>query len=105
MQQFLLHYDSAKKQDLFSFSSIEKRFIFVKNNFFKLKKIHFQNKKQGYEKFFLLKKFVFQKKEYKRLFFMTISSPEREAKKVKIAVDRNPVETSFERWACDLKKG
>jgi len=24
---------------------------------------------------------------------MTISSPEREAKKVKIAVDRNPVET------------
>ena len=35
---------------------------------------------------------------------MTISSPEREAKKVKIAVDRNPVETSFEKWACDLKK-
>jgi photosystem I P700 chlorophyll a apoprotein A1 len=34
---------------------------------------------------------------------MTISSPEREVKKVKIAVDRNPVETSFERWACDLK--
>ena len=34
---------------------------------------------------------------------MTISSPEREAKKVKIAVDRNPVETSFEKWACDLK--
>ena len=30
---------------------------------------------------------------------MTISSPEREAKKVKIAVDRNPVETSFEKWA------
>jgi hypothetical protein len=27
---------------------------------------------------------------------MTISSPEREAKKVKIAVDRNPVGTSFE---------
>ena len=26
---------------------------------------------------------------------MTISSPEREAKKVKIAVDRNPVETSL----------
>jgi hypothetical protein len=51
------------------------------------------------------KKFVFQKKENKKLFFMTISSPEREAKKVKIAVDRNPVETSFERWACDLKKG
>ncbi len=36
---------------------------------------------------------------------MTISSPEREAKKVKIAVDRNPVETSFEKWACALKKG
>ena len=36
---------------------------------------------------------------------MTISSPEREAKKVKIAVDRNPVETSFEKWACDLKQG
>lgn len=36
---------------------------------------------------------------------MTISSPEREAKKVKIAVDRNAVETSFEKWACDLKKG
>ena len=35
---------------------------------------------------------------------MTISSPEREAKKVKIAVDRNPVETSFERWACDLNQ-
>ncbi len=35
---------------------------------------------------------------------MTISSPEREAKKVKIAVDRNPVETTFEKWACDLKK-
>ena len=32
---------------------------------------------------------------------MTISSPEREAKKVKIAVDRNPVETSFEKWACE----
>ncbi len=37
--------------------------------------------------------------------FMTISSPEREAKKVKIAVDRNPVETSFEKWACDLNQG
>lgn len=49
-----------------------------------------------------MKKFSFQKKS--RDFFMTISSPEREAKKVKIAVDRNPVETSFERWACDLKK-
>ena len=35
---------------------------------------------------------------------MTISSPEREAKKVKIAVDRNPVETNFEKWACGLKK-
>ena len=35
---------------------------------------------------------------------MTISSPEREVKKVKIAVDRNPVETSFEKWACDLKQ-
>ena len=35
---------------------------------------------------------------------MTISTPEREAKKVKIAVDRNPVETSFEKWACDLKQ-
>ena len=30
---------------------------------------------------------------------MTISPPEREAKKVKIVVDRNPVATSFERWA------
>ena len=30
---------------------------------------------------------------------MTISPPEREAKKVKIIVDRDPVETSFERWA------
>lgn len=55
-------------------------------------------------------KFFFNKKQFvlkmfKRLFFMTISSPEREAKKVKIAVDRNPVETSFERWACDLKIG
>jgi photosystem I P700 chlorophyll a apoprotein A1 len=30
---------------------------------------------------------------------MTISPPEREAKKVKIVVDRDPVETSFERWA------
>lgn len=51
------------------------------------------------------KSMFFKKKENKKLFFMTISSPEREAKKVKIAVDRNPVETSFERWACDLKKG
>ena len=30
---------------------------------------------------------------------MTISPPEREAKKVKIVVDRNPTETSFERWS------
>jgi photosystem I P700 chlorophyll a apoprotein A1 len=28
-----------------------------------------------------------------------ISPPEREAKKVKIVVDRDPVETSFEKWA------
>jgi len=34
---------------------------------------------------------------------MTIRTPDREAKKVKIAVDRNTVETSFEKWACDLK--
>ena len=32
-------------------------------------------------------------------FAMTISPPEREAKKVKIIVDRNPVATSFEKWA------
>lgn len=30
---------------------------------------------------------------------MTISPPEREAKKVKIVVDRDPVKTSFENWA------
>ena len=30
---------------------------------------------------------------------MTISPPERETRKVKIIVDRNPVETSFEKWA------
>jgi len=30
---------------------------------------------------------------------MTISSTEQEAKKVSIAVDRNPVSTSFEKWA------
>jgi len=30
---------------------------------------------------------------------MTISSTEQEAKKVSIAVDRNPVNTSFEKWA------
>lgn len=35
---------------------------------------------------------------------MTISSPEREVKKVKISVDRDVVETNFEKWACDLKK-
>lgn len=47
--------------------------------------------------FFYLKKIVLRRKS------MTISSPERETKKVKIAVDRNPVETTFEKWACDLK--
>eukprot|EP00963_Diacronema_lutheri_P014569 scaffold3210_cov4495-Pavlova_lutheri.AAC.5 len=30
---------------------------------------------------------------------MTIRPPEREAKKVKVLVDRNPVQTSFEKWA------
>ena len=30
---------------------------------------------------------------------MTIRPPEREAKKVKIVVDTNPVETGFEKWA------
>jgi len=30
---------------------------------------------------------------------MTINLPEKEAKKVQIAVDRNPVETSFQKWA------
>ncbi len=30
---------------------------------------------------------------------MTIRAPESEAKRVKITVDRNPVETSFEKWA------
>lgn len=30
---------------------------------------------------------------------MTISAPEREAKKVKIVVDANPTTTTFERWA------
>ena len=34
---------------------------------------------------------------------MTIRVQKRQLKKVKIAVDRNPVETSFEKWACDLK--
>ena len=33
---------------------------------------------------------------------MTIKAPsEKEAKKVKIAVSRDPVTTSFEKWACD----
>lgn len=30
---------------------------------------------------------------------MTISAPEREAKKVKIVVDANPTPTTFEKWA------
>jgi photosystem I P700 chlorophyll a apoprotein A1 len=30
---------------------------------------------------------------------MTINLPEKEAKRVQIAVDRNPVETSFQKWA------
>jgi len=30
---------------------------------------------------------------------MTIKLPEKEAKRVQIAVDRNPVETSFQKWA------
>jgi len=30
---------------------------------------------------------------------MTISSKEQEAKKVAITVDRDPVSTSFEKWA------
>jgi hypothetical protein len=35
---------------------------------------------------------------------MTITTKQvRLIKKVKVAVDRNPVETSFEKWACDLK--
>lgn len=63
----------------------------------------FFKKRRSYLFHFLNKKVWFLKK-IRILFFMTISSPEREAKKVKIAVDRNPVETSFERWACDLKK-
>ena len=45
-----------------------------------------------------------QIKYFNSIFFyrskkMTISSPKREAKKVKIIVDRDPVETSFEKWA------
>jgi hypothetical protein len=36
------------------------------------------------------------------IFDMTIKAPsEKEAKKVKIAVSRDPVTTSFEKWACD----
>lgn len=50
-----------------------------------------------YSRFIKLNNCYFKEKS------MTISTPEREAKKVKIAVDRNPVETSFEKWACDLK--
>lgn len=68
-----------------------------------MKKNGLQIKSEALSHFFLPKSLFFKKR--KELFFMTISSPEREAKKVKIAVDRNPVETSFERWACDLKKG
>jgi photosystem I P700 chlorophyll a apoprotein A1 len=30
---------------------------------------------------------------------MTINLPEKEAKRVQIAVDRNPVETNFQKWA------
>jgi len=30
---------------------------------------------------------------------MTISSQEREAKKVRVLVDRNVVDTNFEKWA------
>ena len=30
---------------------------------------------------------------------MKVSSKELEAKKVKVIVDKNPVETSFEKWA------
>ena len=30
---------------------------------------------------------------------MTISKPSRESKKVTVLVDRNPVQTSFEKWA------
>jgi len=30
---------------------------------------------------------------------MAISSPEQETKKVKVTVDKNPIETSFEKWA------
>ena len=95
----------AAKKLLFIFQFFEKRFSYVKNNFFCKKNYLFKTKSEAMKKFSLQKKYVFQKKENKKLFFITISSPEREAKKVKIAVDRNPVETSFERWACDLKKG
>jgi hypothetical protein len=68
-----------------------------------VKKYGLQIKSEALSHFFSSKSLFFKKR--KELFFMTIRSPEREAKKVKIAVDRNPVETSFERWACDLKKG
>merc|ERR1712216_388936 len=34
-----------------------------------------------------------------RSFLMTISPSERETLKVRVAVDRDPVETSFEKWA------
>lgn len=40
--------------------------------------------------------------EIASIFDMTIKAPsEKEAKKVKIAVSRDPVTTSFEKWACD----
>lgn len=83
-------------------------FVFEKKLFWEKQLLFFQKEFQQKsvahnEIFFYEKEFVLKK--FKRLFFMTISSPEREAKKVKIAVDRNPVETSFEKWACDLKKG
>lgn len=64
-----------------------------------------KNEKRCFPQKFRSKKKFNWKKIKQILFFMTISSPEREAKKVKIAVDRNPVETSFEKWACVLKKG
>jgi hypothetical protein len=78
----------------------KKRFLCEKQPFLLINKVY--KRKSLAQKNFICKKCFFFKK---KLFFMTISSPEREAKKVKIAVDRNPVETSFERWACDLKKG
>ena len=30
---------------------------------------------------------------------MTISPPKRDARKVRVIVDRDPVETSFDKWA------